>query len=258
MRKKVTMPVVLALIALVIGVALVVVYGTSESGLFGSNGSPMQVELDPQAIEQQPRGPEDEWEHHEWGGPDEARERGGRRGQGERGERHDRGGSRGGHGEGSSDPERIPPPPADDERWDPQMRAMQRSFRAEGDAGPASMPFQPRQLEAFLVQTDLAGTAPGQACQVRVLPVQTRLFNCLVRVVCNGRVLYPNAEQTAGYAPCDVVDGNAVRAVDDGHTAQDGDPLVTFDMSAGTIEVSDHGDGVTPFIARLRLGRRVL
>ena len=88
---------------------------------------------------------------------------------------------------------------------------------------------------------------------MRVLPVQTYAFNCLVRVMCEGRVLYPNPEQTAGYAPCEVEDGRPLRAVDDGHTAADGDPLVRVDVQAGTVTVEDRGDGVDAYRATLRM-----
>ena len=149
----------------------------------------------------------------------------------------------------------IPPGPIEDDVWDPQMDAMRRSYRFQGDAGGASLPFDPTQHVARMIASE--GTlpvGPNASCQVRVLPVEAGGFNCLVRVVCDGQVLYPNPTQTAGYAPCEVEGGQPISAVDDGHTAADGDPLVRLDLRAGTVTVEDRGDGVDAYLATLRIG----
>ena len=149
----------------------------------------------------------------------------------------------------------IPPGPTDDHVWDPQMDAMRRSYRFEGDAGGASLPFDPTQRGARMIASEGAlPVSPDARCQVRVLPVQAGGFNCLVRVVCDGHVLYPNPTQTAGYAPCEVEGGQPISAIDDGHTAADGDPLVRLDLRAGTLTVEDRGDGVDAYSATLRIG----
>jgi hypothetical protein len=88
---------------------------------------------------------------------------------------------------------------------------------------------------------------------VRVLPVEAGAFNCLVRVMCGGRVIYPNADQSAGYAPCQVENGQPITATDNMATSSDSDPIVHVDMRAGTVEVADRGDGVDSFRATLEM-----
>lgn len=138
-------------------------------------------------------------------------------------------------------------------RRDPQMLAMWRSFRNEAQDGEPELPFEPTAHRAELISAE-GDLAAATSCDVRVLPVRTSAFNCVVRVTCDGRVLYPNPTLTAGYVPCEVEDGQPVRAVDDGHTSRDGDPLVSFDMRAGTITVEDRDDtGRARYRATLRL-----
>lgn len=136
---------------------------------------------------------------------------------------------------------------------DPQLAAMHRSLG--GDAGLA--PFTPRAWEGRLAR--FRGSEPvaeGERCDVRVLPVRTRMFNCLVRVTCGGVVLYPDGPQRAGYAPCDVADGVPTRAVDDGTTPQDGDPTLEADLLARRVRVTDEGPGRT-FEAEVVLDARL-
>ncbi len=119
---------------------------------------------------------------------------------------------------------------------DPQLAAMYRTVG--GDAGLA--PFAPRTWEGRLAR--LRGSVPvteGERCDVRVLPVRTQMFNCLVRVTCGGVVLYPDGPQQAGYAPCDVRDGVPTRAIDEGTTPQDGDPTLRADLLARRVRVAD-------------------
>lgn len=146
--------------------------------------------------------------------------------------------------------------PVSDDVYDPQAAAMRRSFPSDGDAG-VGLPFPPVEHGARIVSAEGALPVSRNArCEVRVLPVHAGGFNCLVRVLCDGRVLYPNQSQTAGYVPCDVEDGAPIRAVDDGHSAADGDPLVRLDLRAGAITVEDRGDGVEAFRATLQVGQR--
>lgn len=243
MTKRVTIPVLLLLIAFVVGAGLVVYQANEREEDALQRPGVMGVELQGPAPEGETS--EEGWQHHAWGG--EGDEAGGAR---------DRSGNAPpGHGHDGL----IQAHASDDDSYDPQMRAMHRSFRLEGDAGVAGLPFSPSRHEARIVESEGSlGSSPSDSCEVRMLPVQTSQFNCLVRVMCGGRVLYPNPEQTAGYAPCDVEDGIAVRARDDGHTAADGDPLVSVDLHAGIVTIEDRGDGVAPFRATLRLGRPML
>jgi hypothetical protein len=96
--------------------------------------------------------------------------------------------------------------------------------------------------------------AEGSACSVRVLPVMSGGFNCLVQVICGGELLYPEPGQRAGYVSCELEGGRAIRASDVMHTSTDGDPAVTFDMHEGVVTVSDSGPGVPAFTARISLG----
>ena len=139
-------------------------------------------------------------------------------------------------------------------RSDPQLEASQRSL-----GGPDSgvTPHFYATTRAARVAS-VSGEAPvgvGSHCDVRVLPVMTSEFNCLVRVVCDGVVLYPDPSERAGYAPCQVRDGTPTRAVDDGHTREDGDPTVDLDLQARRVVVTDDGPGVVPFVTVLTLDR---
>ena len=140
---------------------------------------------------------------------------------------------------------------------DPQLAAMWRSFQhaRPAEAESPELPFEPTARRADLVDSDGDVAANPSSCDVRVLPVSAYQFNCVVRVMCDGQVLYPNANQTAGYVPCEVdEDGRVVRAVDDGSTGSDGDPLVNLDMAAGTVTVEDfEADGSRRYRATLRI-----
>jgi hypothetical protein len=142
---------------------------------------------------------------------------------------------------------------------DPQVAAYERSWRRYGDAGPGgghAPDFSPVTHLGVLRSVD--GSAPvsaGARCEVRLLPVLSSLFNCVVRVACDDVVLYPDEAQQAGYAPCDVSDGVAMRATDDGVTHEDGDPTVDVDVAGRRVRVQDHGPGVAPFSADIGLIR---
>ncbi|MCA9610859.1 MAG: hypothetical protein KC619_34925 [Myxococcales bacterium] len=146
-------------------------------------------------------------------------------------------------------------PAALDEVYDPQRWAMLREFHAvDGDAG-ASLPFAPIEREAQVAERQgLIPVEEGATCRVRVLPARNSQFNCLARVICGGRVVYPNPTQTAGYVACELdAEGAPVRAEDVGHSALDGDPRLRFDLASGEVVVSDAGDGVDRFRLTLRL-----
>lgn len=139
---------------------------------------------------------------------------------------------------------------------DPQLAAMWRSFqdlRAPDSEAPP-LPFEPIAHRAQLIDSEGEVASNPSSCDVRVLPVQTGQFNCVVRVTCDGTTLYPHDGQDAGYVPCDVENGRAVRALDDGGTDSDGDPLVDLDLAAGTVTVEDYApDGQRRYRATLRI-----
>ncbi|MEC7521262.1 MAG: hypothetical protein VYE22_15405 [Myxococcota bacterium] len=137
---------------------------------------------------------------------------------------------------------------------DPQLFAMWRSFSAMAQDGEPTLPFEPTAHRAQIIDAEGDVDLAADSCQVRVLPVQAGSFNCVVRVVCDGAVLYPNERQTAGYVPCELENGRPVRAVDDGQSDADGDPLVDMDLQNGTITVEDFApDGQRRYRATLRI-----
>ncbi len=141
---------------------------------------------------------------------------------------------------------------------DPQVAAYERSWQRFGDAGPGGHAPDFSPVTHLGVLHSVEGSAPvseGARCEVRLLPVLSSLFNCVVRVACDDVVLYPDEAQQAGYAPCDVNDGVAMRATDDGVTHEDGDPTVDVDVAARRVRVHDHGPGVSPFSADIGLIR---
>ncbi len=244
--RQVTLPVLIVLLAF-LGGAGYLVWRAHDGTVGGDGGGALGSAVGTDPLEE--GAGDDAWRHHDWGASETPPPPPGSAGSGE-------GGARRAGGEAQDDGERIPPPAADDEDYDPQMWAMRRSFRMQADGG-MPLPFSPSEHEASIVESEgELGVAASASCEVRVLPVRTPRFNCLARVVCGGRVLYPNPTQTAGYVPCEIQDGEAVSAVDDGHTALDGDPLIRFDLQRGTVTVEDRGDGVAPFRATLRIGRR--
>ncbi len=141
---------------------------------------------------------------------------------------------------------------------DPQVAAYERSWQRFGDAGPGGHAPDFSPVTHIGVLHSVEGDAPvqeGARCEVRLLPVLSSLFNCVVRVACDDVVLYPDQEQQAGYAPCDVSDGIALRATDDGVTTEDGDPTVDVDVPGRRVRVHDDGPGVARFSADIGLIR---
>lgn len=147
-------------------------------------------------------------------------------------------------------------PPQHDLERDPQLFAMWRSFhwQRDADAEAPPLPFEPTGHRAELLEAEGDVAASPNSCEVRVLPVESAPFNCVVRVTCDGAVLYPNERQDAGYVPCEIENGRPVRAVDSGQTDRDGDPLVDLDLDRGTITVEDFApDGTRRYRATLRI-----
>ena len=141
-------------------------------------------------------------------------------------------------------------------RRDPQLFSMWRSFHGQNGEGDPALPFEPTARHATLLDSEGDVVSDPSSCAVRVLPTRSGRFNCLVRVMCDGQVLYPDDAQRAGYVPCDIEDGVPVRAMDDGATATDGDPQVSFDMSRGTVTVADYDEnGAIRYRATLALNQ---
>jgi len=134
---------------------------------------------------------------------------------------------------------------------DPQMDAMERWLGPQDGGVP--MHFNPTYHRGAIADIEGLALEPGTQCDVRVLPVQTYRFSCLIRVMCDGLVLYPDPDQGAGYVECDIEDGQPVAAMDDGFTFADGDPTVSFDRRHMRVTISDEGPGVPHFRAEIDL-----
>jgi hypothetical protein len=135
---------------------------------------------------------------------------------------------------------------------DPQVEAMER-FMGPADGGVVPH-FYPTYRTGRLAS--IRGDVPlpeGTSCEVRVLPVQTMQFSCLIRVMCDGVVLYPDPDQNAGYVECNLEGGAPATATDDGYSFADGDPTVAFDARAGSVSITDDGPGVPRFSAIVTL-----
>lgn len=122
------------------------------------------------------------------------------------------------------------------ERADPQLSRSERAYG--GDAG-APPPFFATYRTGRLASVSGLPLSTGASCEVRVLPVDDSSFNCLVRVMCDDVVVYPNPEQTSGFAPCEVDNGSVRTARDDQPTMRDTDPTLTLDLASGRIVVTD-------------------
>ncbi len=126
---------------------------------------------------------------------------------------------------------------------DPQLFASHRSFG--GDDASLSPPFRETWARGRLVSvTGATEFERGDECWVRVLPVLSGSFNCLVRITCDDVVVYPDAVEHAGYAPCDVDEGRVLSGRDESPTGRDGDPTLELDLRRGRIEVTDAVPGV--------------
>jgi hypothetical protein len=84
----------------------------------------------------------------------------------------------------------------------------------------------------------------GDDCRLSMRPARdTELkkgFNCQVRVACGTKVLY--GWDGTGLARCTLEHDEIVRASDPNGQAQNDDPLLEVDLSAGTAMVGDNGD----------------
>lgn len=136
---------------------------------------------------------------------------------------------------------------------DPQMQAFRQSYRNDTDAG-VGQPFSIAYHQGSLLSTSgVAGLSAGASCEVRVLPVSSFSFNCLLRVTCDGVVLYPDDALQAGYAPCEVEAGRVLSAVDD--SSRDGDREIDLNMRTRVIEVRERDiEGQPMMSARVLLG----
>lgn len=91
---------------------------------------------------------------------------------------------------------------------------------------------------AVVVQA--VGSVPaneGDDCAVEVTPVRGAYFNCRIRVLCRGEVLY--GLPGAGYNTCGMQDGAVRTAQDWNGTRRDGDPKLFLDLGEGRVVVSD-------------------
>ncbi|GAB4195126.1 MAG: hypothetical protein OHK0013_01030 [Sandaracinaceae bacterium] len=145
-----------------------------------------------------------------------------------------------------------PTPSAVAHEDDPQMQAYRQSYRGGVDAG-LPQPFAIAYHHGTLVSAaGVEGLAPGARCEVRVLPVQSYAFNCLLRVMCDDVVIYPDDALRAGYAPCEIEGSEAVSAVDD--SSHDGDREIRLDVRGRSVLVQEHArDGAPRLEARVLL-----
>jgi hypothetical protein len=135
---------------------------------------------------------------------------------------------------------------------DPQL-ARSRATTGGLDGGAGTFSGVTHRGRVAQVEGD-APVRAGAICDVRVLPVAAGGFNCLVRVVCDGALLYPDPFEGAGYVSCQVDAGGPLTAEDRGFTAQDGDPLLTFDAPSQRVVVGDGGEGrVRDYLATITL-----
>lgn len=134
---------------------------------------------------------------------------------------------------------------------DPQL---ERSRATTGglDGGVGSFGVVARRGHVASVQGD-SPVRPGAACDVRVLPVASGGFNCLVRVICDGALLYPNPDETAGYVSCDVDSTGPTYANDGMVSGADGDPRLTFNSAQQQVVVGDGGGGMRDYLATITL-----
>lgn len=129
-------------------------------------------------------------------------------------------------------------PPLVEALTDPQLSRFRQSFDREAD-----LPFRPTGRRGRITSSSGLDLPPDASCDVRVLPVaDSSGFNCLVRVVCGGVVVYPNRSQTAGYVACEVDERGPRSAQDSMPSVRDGDPSVTLDLASGTVQVGDRDD----------------
>ena len=103
----------------------------------------------------------------------------------------------------------------------------------------------------------VTGTSPvsvGETCSVRVLPVETQVFNCMVRVMCGDTLLYPDPDQGAGYVACSIGEHGAPSyASDDATTDADTDPMVEINLALAHVLVGDRASDGREYHATITL-----
>jgi hypothetical protein len=137
---------------------------------------------------------------------------------------------------------------------DPQLERSIASLRHLGDAGVGEF----STLERTGHVTMVSGASPvaiGATCAVRVLPVLTSRFNCMVRVICDGVLLYPDPAEDAGYVACNVIDGMPSHAADQMASFQDTDPKVEVDLGMESVKVGDDTTDGASYLASIQLDR---
>lgn len=129
--------------------------------------------------------------------------------------------------------------PTAEEEVDPQVIAMRRSMARAGDAGVAS--FWPYTgTGTAVIASGVPGVARNATCDLRMLPVGSETgFNCVVRVRCDGIVIYPDGALAAGYAPCEIERGVPRTATDRAPTETDGDPELLVDLGEHVARIRD-------------------
>lgn len=82
----------------------------------------------------------------------------------------------------------------------------------------------------------------GDPCTIEVIRTDDPLFNCRIRIVCNGDVVYGLAD--GGYNACYAQGARFVFARDRNGTRIDGDPRLYFDLVGGRVLISDDAPDV--------------
>ena len=137
----------------------------------------------------------------------------------------------------------APPTETASVEGDPQLERSRASYGGNDAGMPAFATW-----ERIGHVASVSGTSPvsvGETCSVRVLPVETQVFNCMVRVMCGDTLLYPDPDQGAGYVACSIGEQGAPSyAHDDATTDADTDPMVEINLALAHVRVGDRaGDG---------------
>lgn len=135
---------------------------------------------------------------------------------------------------------------------DPQLERSRASYGGN-DAGMP--PFATWERVGRVAS--VTGTSPvavGETCSVRVLPVETQVFNCMVRVMCGDTLLYPDPNQGAGYVACSIGErGTPSYASDDATTDNDTDPMVEINLALAHVLVGDRANDGREYHATITL-----